>query len=936
MSITQRLHARCLCSAGAAPFALAGTTRTYERARPFDVTHLALDLTLDLTAKSVSGTAALDIRRVSPTDHTLELDAIGFELRRVRIDTGAGYSDVPHDYDGDVLRVSVPPRIERARIEVDYRAVPLRGLYFLSPDEDVPDRPEQVWSQCQDEDARHWMPCHDKPHVKMTSELRVRAPAGFTVLSNGELNFSDTPQGDGPWVYHFKLDQPHPSYLMTLVAGRFDTVEDRAAQVGGREVPVAYLVPPGRKADAKRSFGETPRMIELFSRLTGVDYPWSRYSQVVVSDFIFGGMENTTATTMYEYVLLDERAAIDISSNDLIAHELAHQWFGDYVTCRDWSHGWLNEGFATYMEHVEREDRLGRDEYDWGVEADLAAYLSEASGRYQRPIVCRDYAAPIDLFDRHLYEKGGLVLHMLRRELGDELFWKGIGEYLRRHAHGIVETNDLARALESVSGKSLERFFDEWVYRPGHPALKLKVSWDDGQLTVSAKQTQKTGNTAVFALPLEVDVADAAGRIRRYKKRVTTASDALVIALPERPAWAAVDPDLRLLGDVTLEAPADLLKAQLADAPLARSRWQAARALAKRQDLPTTEALAQCLAKDEEAWMVRVEAARSLAKIRGEHAVQALVDATRTEHPKVRRAAAAGLGNFRDARAAKALGKLTKKELSYLVESEAARALGKTRHKSAREKLLPLLERSSWGDITRAGALEGLAALRDEEQLPEIFRHTRYGVPVRARRAAISAAASLSDSRKTREQLEDLLDDRDPHLRIDVVNALSSLGDTKSRGALSRQLRRELDGRVARRIREALRDIGDAGAGDRRRLNDELETLKHELSELKLRFTKLENGKGKKDEPPAAPLTPEVDDAPRPRERKGATPEKRRVKRATKARAKTITTSPSAKKTASRKKKKKKATGAGASEPQKPTRTRRAPRRTPHKRRGSK
>src|SRR5208283_332536 len=205
-------------------------------------------------------------------------------------------------------------------------------------------------------------------------------------------------------------------------------------------------------------FGRTPDMVSHFSAITGVPYPWSRYSQVVVSDFIFGGMENTTATTMYEHILYDERASIDVTSDDLIAHELAHQWFGDYVTCRDWPEAWLNEGFATFMELVFREKHLGRDEYFYGLKADLDAYLGEAHGRYRRPIVCREYEAPLDLFDRHLYEKGGVVLHLLRTELGDSLFWAGIKLYLTRHAHGIVETSDLMRALEDASGRGLGRF----------------------------------------------------------------------------------------------------------------------------------------------------------------------------------------------------------------------------------------------------------------------------------------------------------------------------------------------------------------------------------------------------------------------------------------------------------------------------------------------
>ncbi len=854
MTTFQRHHARCSCAgAGAgAPFALAGTVRQYERSRPFGIRHLALDLDLDFDEKAVSGKATLDFERQDPDHHELVLDAIGFELGKVRLDTGKGQTNARYEYDGDRITVHIPARAKRGRLEVQYRAVPRRGLYFLSPDAEVSDRPEQVWSQCQDEDARHWFPCHDKPHVKMTTELKVRVPTGFVALSNGELVGSQKPKGKGRrWRYHFRLDRPHPSYLVTLVAGRFDVIEDRMARSGEREVPVAYYVPPGRAKDGRRSFGKTPHMIELFSRLTGVAYPWSRYSQVVVSDFIFGGMENTTATTMYEHILLDERAALDVASEDLVAHELAHQWFGDYVTCRDWSHGWLNEGFATFFEHLEREDRLGLDEYEHGVRGDLAAYLGEANSRYMRPIVCRDYQHPIDLFDRHLYEKGGLVLHMLRRELGDKLFWAGIGAYLERHAHGIVETNDLQRALEEASGRSLERFFDQWVYRPGHPVLKVKVSYEDKLLSVNVKQAQKTGATAVFAYPLEIEVNDKSGRVRRYRKDVTEVNDALVVGLPERPAWVAFDPALRVCGDVSVEAPADMLRRQLGQGPTARVRALAAQALARRDDSPTIKALGKALENAKEAWMVRAEAARALGRIRGQESYSLLERNLKTDHPKVRRAVVAALGNFRTSEAARALTPVAKKDASYLVESEAARALGRTRQPAALKPLLGLVDRTSWADVTRAGVLDGLGALRDEAAVEAVMTRTRYGIPTRGRRAAIAALAQLSDKRAVREHLELMLDDPDPYLRIDVVRAVQTLGDPKSRRALSRQLERELDGRVARRIREALRDMGDAPAKERKRLNDELENVKSELGELKVRLARLE-GPGKKSAPAAA------------------------------------------------------------------------------------
>jgi aminopeptidase N len=871
-NLGSRLHSRCACSSAGSPFALAGTERKYERSRPFAIPHLFLDLSLDFATKSVSGTATLDFERVDPEASELPLDAVGFTIESIRVDLGKGFAASEFSYDGDTITVRGLERAKSGKVEVRYRVTPRRGLYFLAPDAKVKDRPRQVWTQCQDEDARHFIPCHDKPHVKMTTELRVSVPNGFVALSNGELVESDTPAGKKPWSYHFRLDKPHPSYLLTLVAGNFTIVEDRDAIAGeGKKVPVRYFVPPARKKDTARSFGETPRMIELFSRITGVPFPWQRYSQIVVSDFIFGGMENTTATTMYEHVLLDERAAADITSNDLVAHELAHQWFGDFVTCRDWSHAWLNEGFATFFEHIEREDRLGRDEYDFGVSFDIDTYLHEASARYSRPIVCRDYAEPIDLFDRHLYEKGGLVLHMLRRELGDVVFWAGVRDYLTSHAYGIVETNDLQRALEKVSGRSLERFFDSWVYRPGHPDLKVKVSWEDGLLSVSVKQAQKIGDTAQFEFELELELGFRSGEVSRHKKTVHLVADTFVIKLAERPAFVAFDPDLRVIGELTVEAPSDMLRSQLSKATRAISRARAAEALSRRDDPPTIAALAACLASAKEAWMVRAEAARALGKIRSEQAFTALAENAGTEHPKVRRAVAAALGNFKTPEAAKILEKRAKNDPSYLVEAESVRALGRTRQPEALKVILPLLDRPSWADVARAGAIDALAALRDESALPEVLERTRYGFPSRGRRAAIAALAQLSDGRKVREHLEDLLEDKDPHLKIDVVAALQNLGDPKARGALHRAKERELDGRVVRRLREALRDMGDGNtSAERKRVNDELETVRGELSELKARLSKMEAAKSK-------PAPPAKDKKPRPAARAAKRPRKGRA-----------------------------------------------------------
>jgi aminopeptidase N len=844
MPFEHRLHSRCGClSIGSAehaasagrPFALATSTRHFERDRPFAIVHLALDVTLEIAAKRIHAAAALDVRRVDASADELSLDAIGFDIDDVRVD---GQS-VSWRYDGRTLNLPIEAGRDAAQVTVKYRATPRRGLYFIEPDEHYPLKPRQVWSQCQEEDARHWFPCHDSPHVKMTTELVAHVPNGWFALSNGALVSSDRPKS-GDFTFAWRMDEPHASYLVTLAAGEFEELV-ASATVEGREVPVTYLVPKGREADGWRTFGRTPDMMKHFGEVTGVPYPWGKYAQVVVADFIFGGMENTTATTMYEHILLDERAAIDISSDDLVAHELAHQWFGDYVTCRAWYEGWLNEGFATFFEHVWREKLLGQDEYDFGVKADLEAYVTEAHGRYRRPIVCQDYDAPLDLFDRHLYEKGGLVIHALRLEVGTPVFWRGVRSYLERNARGVVETRDLQRAIEEVSGRSLGRFFEQWLYKPGHPEIEVEITWEKGMLGVSTKQTQATtdGVPACFELSLDLDVGRADGSVISSTMRVTDKQQSFALVAPARPAFVVIDPTMRIVGEVRPKVPCDMLRTQLEKAPTARGRWIAAQALSKTDDPPTIDSLSRALSNEDEFWGTRVECATALGKIRAREAFDVLAKAVKTSHPKVRRAVVQALGSFRTTEAMEAIRPHALRDDSYLVESEAARALGHTRQVAAFDLLLDLLDRPSWFDVVRAGAIDGLASLRDDRAVPHLSASVRYGHPPRVRRAAAMALPKLASDRKSRETLEQLLDDVDPLLRIDAVRALGELGDAKVRPALRDRLDTDTDPRVRRRIREVMRDLAEPRRATEP-LRDELEKLQGEHGELKARMAKLE------------------------------------------------------------------------------------------------
>ncbi len=385
------------------PFALAAAKPNYAPDRPCDIAHIALTLQLDMAQKTLSGTCATTVKAIRDGVTRLSLDAVDLNIKRVACQG----EDLAYIYDSQRMDIDLPAPLKRddeTVINIDYSVTkPRLGLYFIEPDAAYPDKPVQVWSQCQDEDARYWLPCLDAPNEKATTEIRITVPQPYFVFSNGELVAQTADDGAGTNTYHWLQDQPHATYLMTLVVGEFHEQTDMVGNL-----PVQWYVTPGREDDGQRAFGDTPEMVRFFSDKLLVPYPWNKYAQIAVSDFTFGGMENTSATTQTDLTLHDERAHLDFSSNSLVAHELAHQWFGNLLTCKHWSHAWLNEGFATYFDALFLEHHKGVDEFRYAMHQNAKHYFQEDASRYRRPIVTHVYSEPLDLFDRHLYEKAHL------------------------------------------------------------------------------------------------------------------------------------------------------------------------------------------------------------------------------------------------------------------------------------------------------------------------------------------------------------------------------------------------------------------------------------------------------------------------------------------------------------------------------------------------
>ncbi len=666
------------------PFAEPGVQPHYTPDRAYVIERIDLELWIDPGDPEFRGEARVTVAPTPAGMGEVALDLDEVEVAGVEVD---GAPARWRHADGK-LRIS--GLTGRAQIAVRYSGRPRLGLYYVGPDAARPDRRHEVWSQCQDEDGHYFFPCFDHPSVKHPYAIAVNAPAGYTVVSNGRLE--ETTEAGGWRRWSWREDQPMPAYLVTVVVAELATYEDHHG-----DLPVRYLVPPRvSEADARRIFGDTPQMIGLLERTLSTPFPWPRYDQVIVHDFIFGGMENAGATTLTDACLVDERAAADYEPEFLVMHELAHQWFGDLVTCQDWSQGWLNEGWATYSETLWAHESRGPAYATWYIWQTACDYFSEADGRYSRPLVTYDFRAPIDVFDRHLYEKGACVLHTLRHELGEGPFWAAVAAYLAERGHGTAHTRHFQAVLERTTGRNLDGFFRQWVFGAGFPDLTVKLSHGDGLLTVAVDQKQDPsgGQPGVdaFRFTLRVAAVDADGEETVIDLPVRERSRAFTIPLAEAPAYVRVDPGYRVLSRVAVEAPSSWLERMAREDGCPVGRIRATRALVKQGSPAAIKAALAALAGEAE-WFVRASQVRALASRRDAPVRDALLAALDGEpSSRVRAALVDAVAGWREpAVAARLEALLASDEPSYHVAGAAARSLGRMRAEGARAACEALL-----------------------------------------------------------------------------------------------------------------------------------------------------------------------------------------------------------------------------------------------------
>jgi aminopeptidase N len=798
------------------PFAKPETPRRPERLRFFDVKHIRAELAVDARKRQIKGVVTHRLSPLHPNLKQLELDC-GDRLKVAKVTVGP--QAAPCTFTAKDSKLSI--KLDKAYgvtdtidLAITYSGSPDRGLYFVLPEAPYPEKRLSFWTQGESEDTRHWLPCYDYPNERASSEMIVTTEKPLFVLSNGVLvETRDSP--GGATTYHWKMSVPHASYLISLAASDFAVYHDRAGAL-----PVDYYV--AHQVDemtARRFMGKTPRMIAFYGDKTGQPYPFAKYAQVCVPDFIAGGMENISATTMTETALHDEIAELEGDQDGLVAHELAHQWFGDLMTCKDWSHIWLNEGFASYFDALFAEFDRGDDAFRIGINGSQSAYMGSDQG-YRRPIVESRYDSADDLFDTVTYSKGACVLHALRGLLGDAAWWKGIRTYVATYKEKTVETDDFRQAMEAATGKDLKWFFDQWVYKAGHPELKVRWHFEDADKTVRVQigQTQKVDDqTALFRLPTTLEITADDGSTRAVPIVVSGTTHEFVIPAPAKPKMVLFDPEGWLIKQLDFEQPVEENLYQLERAQCVLGRLDAARALVKAAKDHPEVARAMRLAWKREKSPI---AAREMVAIlcnRDETFRAALIEAAKSPEARVRVAAIGGLADLkRDPESEKIFrAAWASPREAYGARKAALRALIACNVTDADRLLAEALKLPADHHGIAATALDLLLEKPGPKSRELAALYSKYGQPEALRSAAIGAFSRLAkDDPALQDVLIELADDPDRSVRIRAWVAVRELGVKKALPVLESWLNREnigFSGYPRHQLEAAIHDLKEEG-----------------------------------------------------------------------------------------------------------------------------
>ena len=831
----------------------------YARSRDYDLQHSKIALRFDLDQKRVLGevTHSLSILRGGSTK--VFFDSVGLTIQSVTLNRAA----TKFETSADKLIVPLPAAAkvgDKFEIAIRYEGKPAKGMYFILPDKDYPDRPRQIWTQGESEDTRYYLPTYDYPNDRLTTETILTVPASWITVSNGKLmNVSEAGKGLKTW--YWKESVPSSTYLITVVAGEFDEVKDT-----WHGIPVTYYAPKGRGDRLPLNYGRTPAMMELFSKKFGVDYPWEKYAQVMVDDFVAGGMENSSATTNNSSSLVHPKLAPEYftGEDDLISHELGHQWFGDLVTCKDWGDIWLNEGFATFLEAVWTEAHYGKDQADYERWNNAREWF-ESNSLWNKPIVRHDFDDSSE-FDGNAYNKAGWVLYMLREQIGEDAFYRGLKYYLDVNRGKNVVTADLAKAIEEFAHVNVDQFFSQWLYGAGAPKFDLSYTYDGEkrQVMLTVKQIQRVeGRVGLFRVPVEVEITTGSGP-KLYNFAVSKDKQTFPLPAESAPLMVLFDKGGHILKSAEFHKEKKEWLYQVKNATDLADRADAVVALGKMKNDDEVVAVLGDILRNDKAWGVRATAADTLGQLGAASASKLLLAALDShDGPWVRNRVVSGLGNFKDdTTVAAKLNSVANQDDSYRARAAALQALGRLKGPNAFATLGAAVASDSPDGFLRSAALRSLGSLGDDKAVPLLLQWSAAGKPIDSRTAAINSLARLQkDNQDITKQIAAYL--TEPHFRVRMaaIYALGGRGDTSAIPALEALLKSDdlsiemapmIKGQIARLKKPADgKQSASAGSGDAdeesaeaggEKLTTEqrLDKLEHLLQEISERLKSME------------------------------------------------------------------------------------------------
>ncbi len=818
--------------------------------------HQTIKLKVELSKKSVSGSVSTVIKANADGVNKIEFDAFDLAISKV---TGLADAELEWNYNGKILKIFWKEPFkqdEKREVTVFYSVTePVGGMYFYVPDKHYPERPELVFIDNETQKARYWMPCIDHPSVRCTLDFQLTAKKEYTFLANGKL-ISETENSDNTKTVHWSADVPCPVYLLTFVIGELNSYEDIPVDLGNGEIPVVYY---GSKYfspdDLKRTLGQTPRMLKWFYEKFKVAIPYPKYYQYI-TPHNFGAMENMSLVSWDDTFILDEIHEKEFKKNvdQVNIHEMAHSWFGNLVGTKDFTHSWLKEAWATYLELVWFEDEYNIDEFNYKLYEAADIYFMEANNAYQRSIVTNKYAKSWNIFDSHLYQGAALRLHMLRKIMGDEIFWQAATDYLETYSYKNIETVDFQRTMEKHAKISLQKFFDQWLYGPGYPQLKASFDYDDERKLVNIKIEQQQVNPEksipAFNFLLEVQLETEKGVFETKVFEIKDKEHTFYFSAPHKPLQVRIDPDYKLLHTLDFNPGKDLLRYQLVNGN-AIGRILAAHELAKDGGINNIRAISEAY-KNEKFWGARVQFAGALAAAESFDGVEEMLQLLKVEKdPLVLHHLILSLQGKRDENVALAMiDFLNSGNELYDARGSALNVLGSQR----KNEYLKFLKEYDPGidrkNLVRTSVYNAIGQIHSNEALEYLLEKVQYGAEAENVRPAIITAISESApyadkalKEKAAEVLSDILRKEKNEMIIKTTaSRLARLKDAKVIPVLE-MAKTKIEHGEHTGIENSISAIqkGQNTEEEVKKLRAELETIKESHKKLLSRIDKLDS-----------------------------------------------------------------------------------------------